>query len=296
MAELILLSAIWGVSFLMIRIAASVFPPVWVGFLRASTGALLLWIVLLASGYKLPPRRLFPWLFLVALFNNAIPFSFFAWGERTVPSSMAAVVNATTPIWTLLLSLAVSRTRASLHVILGVIIGFAGVALVVFSRPSTQVTPREHGSMLFGILIIALGALGYAIATVIAKTKLKALNPLGLATAQLSLAALMLTPLALVGPHPAVISPAPILSILVLGFAGSGVAYLLYYNLLSHISATQVAAVTYLLPVWGIFWGMVAHEIVAPLAYGGVIVVIAGLALMNRPARPTPRLVEATAD
>ena len=77
--QLLLLSAVWGISFLMIRIAASIFPPSWVGFLRASAGALLLWVVLLTSGYKLPPRRLFHWLFLVALFNNAIPFSFFAW-------------------------------------------------------------------------------------------------------------------------------------------------------------------------------------------------------------------------
>jgi len=294
--QLLLLSAVWGISFLMIRIAASIFPPSWVGFLRASAGALLLWVVLLTSGYKLPPRRLFHWLFLVALFNNAIPFSFFAWGERTVPSSMAAVLNATTPIWTLLFSLAVSRTRASLNIITGVTTGFVGVALVVFSRPSTQVTTKEHGEMLFGILIISLGALGYAIATVIAKTKLNGLDPLGLATTQLSLAALMLTPVALIGPHPAMISTASVLSILVLGFAGSGIAYLLYYDLLAHISATQVTAVTYLLPVWGIFWGLVSHETVAPLAYAGVVVVIAGLVLMNRAARPAPKLVEACAD
>jgi drug/metabolite transporter (DMT)-like permease len=80
-------------------------------------------------------------------------------------------------------------------------------------------------------------------------------------------------------------SPAPVLSILVLGFAGSGIAYLLYYHLLAHISATQVAAVTYLLPFWGIFWGLVSHETIPPLAYAGVVVVIAGLVLMNRSGR-----------
>jgi drug/metabolite transporter (DMT)-like permease len=293
-AQLLLLSAVWGISFLMIRIAASVFPPVWVGFLRASTGALFLWVVLLAGDRKLPPRRLFSWLFLVALFNNAIPFSFFAWGERTVPSNLAAVLNATSPIWTLLLSLAVSRTRASLHTIVGVIVGFAGVALVVFSRSSADVSAQGHQNFLFGILIIALGALGYAIATVIAKAKLKGLDPLGLATTQLSLAAVMLAPVAIIGPHPIAISLAPLISIAVLGLAGSGIAYLLYYNLLALVSATQVAAVTYLLPVWGIFWGLIAHETVAPLAYAGVAVVIAGLVLMNRPARPAPKLVVAT--
>src|SRR5258705_2281327 len=137
----------------MIRIAKSAFPPIWVGMLRASLGALLLWIVLLIGRYKLPPRKLFLWLFLVALTNNAIPFSFFAWGEQTVPSSTAAVLNATTPIWTLLLSLAVHRTRASLYTILGVSVGFAGLATVGYSRASTLGENAPHGNLALGIIV-----------------------------------------------------------------------------------------------------------------------------------------------
>jgi drug/metabolite transporter (DMT)-like permease len=294
--QLLLLSAVWGISFLMIRVAASAFPPIWVGMLRASFGALLLWIVLLIGGYKLPPRKLFPWLFLVALTNNAIPFSFFAWGEQTVPSSTAAVLNATTPIWTLLLSLAVHRTRASLYTILGVIVGFAGVAIVVYSRASTTGETTQRGNPVLGIIVIVLAAFGYAVATVIAKAKLQGLDPIGLAVTQLTLAALMLVPIAAIGPHPTAFHLAPILAILVLGFAGSGIAYFLYYSLLAHIPATHVVAVTYLLPVWGIFWGLVAHEPIAPLVYVGVAIVIAGLVLMNRSVTPAPKLIEACAD
>jgi drug/metabolite transporter (DMT)-like permease len=294
--QLLLLSAVWGISFLMIRVAASAFPPIWVGMLRASFGALLLWIVLLIGGYKLPPRKLFLWLFLVALTNNAIPFSFFAWGEQTVPSSTAAVLNATTPIWTLLLSLAVHRTRASLYTILGVIVGFAGVAIVVYSRASTTGETTQRGNLVLGVIVIALAALGYAVATVIAKAKLQGLDPIGLAVTQLTLADLMLVPIAAVGPHPTAFHLAPILAILVLGFAGSGIAYFLYYSLLAHIPATHVVAVTYLLPVWGIFWGLVAREPIAPLAYVGVAIVIAGLVLMNRSVTPAPKLIEACAD
>jgi drug/metabolite transporter (DMT)-like permease len=294
--QLLLLSAVWGISFLMIRVAASAFPPIWVGMLRASFGALLLWAVLLIGGYKLPPRKLFLWLFLVALTNNAIPFSFFAWGEQTVPSSTAAVLNATTPIWTLLLSLAVHRTRASLYTILGVIVGFAGVAIVVYSRASTTGETTQRGNPVFGIIVIVLAALGYAVATVIAKAKLQGLDPIGLAVTQLTLAALMLVPIAAIGPHPTAFHLAPILAILVLGFAGSGIAYFLYYSLLAHIPATHVVAVTYLLPVWGIFWGLVAREPIAPLAYVGVAIVIAGLVLMNRSVTPAPKLIEACAD
>jgi drug/metabolite transporter (DMT)-like permease len=277
--QILLLSAMWGISFLMIWVAASAFPPIWVGMLRASSGALLLWTVLLIGRYKLPPRKLFPWLFLVALTNNAIPFSFFAWGELTVPSSTAAVLNATTPIWTLLLSLAVHRTRASFYTILGVIIGFAGVATVVYSRALPPGEAAQQGNLTLGIGVIALAALGYAVATVIAKAKLQGLDPIGLAVTQLTLASLMLVPVAAVGPHPTAFPLAPILAILVLGFAGSGIAYFLYYSLLAHISATHVA-----------------HEPIAPLAYVGVAVVIAGLILMNRPVAPAPKLIEACAD
>lgn len=296
MAQLLLLSAVWGASFLMIRIADSAFPPVWVGLLRSAMGALLLWVVLLAGGHQLPPRRLISWLVLVALTNNAIPFTFFAWGERTVPSSTAAVLNATTPIWTLLLTLTVTRGRASLNTILGVILGFAGVALVV-NLPSAGDATVGHGQSIWGgVCLIALASLGYGIATVIAKTKLRGMDPIGLATTQLSLSALMLAPVALAGPLPSHIRLPSILAVMVLGFAGSGLAYLLYYKLLAQISATQVAAVTYLLPLWGMFWGSMAHEAITPLSLVGVAVVIAGLILMNRPTTPRPVPAEVCAD
>src|SRR5882724_3482424 len=112
--QILLLSAVWGVSFLMIRVAGTDFPPGWVALLRCALGASLLWTVLKIGGNSLPPRRLLPWLLLVAFFNNALPFVCFAWGERTVPSNIAAVLNATTPIWALLLSLLVNRTRVTL--------------------------------------------------------------------------------------------------------------------------------------------------------------------------------------
>jgi drug/metabolite transporter (DMT)-like permease len=221
-------------------------------------------------------------LLVVALTNNALPFTCFAWGERVIPSNTAALINGPTPIWSLLLSLAATRTRASLNTILGVIVGLSGVALVVTSYNAGEAGARG-GNAMWGILVIALGALGYAIATVIAKTKLRGLDPIGLATTQLSLAALMLTPIAVVGKHPAQIHLESVLAVLVLGLAGSGVAYLLYYSLLARISATQVTAVTYLLPLWGMFWGVIAHESIRLVAYIGAAVVVAGLILMNCP-------------
>jgi drug/metabolite transporter (DMT)-like permease len=279
--QLIVLSAVWGASFILIEITGRSFPPAWVALLRLTFGASLLWAVLKLSRRTLPPRKLIVPLLLVALFNNALPFCLFALGERTVPSGIAGVLNATTPIWALLLSFSVRSARPSQFTIVGVLLGFAGVVGVVLSRDDNAHGAASSSAFLLGVVFIALGSLGYAIATVIAKTRLHGLDPIGLATTQLSLAWLMIVPVALLGPHPVHVQSSSISAAIALGFAGSGVAYLLYYDLLSKISSTQVVAVTYLLPIWGLFWGYIAHEPIRWTAYIGVLVTVAGLALMN---------------
>jgi len=280
-SQLLLLSAVWGASFILIELTGRSFPPAWVAILRLSFGAMFLWSVLKLKGRSLPPRRLLVPLLLVALFNNAIPFIFFALGERTVPSSIAAVLNATTPIWALLLTLAVQSARPNRFTIMGVLLGFSGVLVVVFSHGHDSGRYSGGAPFFRGVMFIALASLGYAIATVIAKIKLKGLDPIGLATTQLSLAWLMVLPVALFGSHPAVILPSSIFAAILLGVAGSGVAYLLYYDLLTRIPPTHVVAVTYLLPIWGLFWGYIAHEPILWTAYIGVTIVIFGLILLN---------------
>jgi drug/metabolite transporter (DMT)-like permease len=280
-ALIVLLSGIWGVSFLLIRIAGQSFPPFWIALMRCGLGALLLWTVLLGAGKQAPARKNLPWLLLVGLFNNAIPFTCFAWGERSVPSNTAAVLNATTPIFTLLLGMALQRKRVAGNIILGVLLGFAGVLLVVFSQARVPDVHVSTARFFFGVGLITTGALGYAIATIIAKAKLQAVDPIGIAASQLGLAFLVVLPLAAFGPHPDHPHRSALLAIAVLGFAGSGLAYLLFFHLLRTVPATHAVAVTYLLPVWGVIWGAVAHEPVGMLTFAGVAVVIGGLILMN---------------
>lgn len=279
--QIVLLSAVWGISFLMMRVAVPVFPPAWIALLRCALGAGLLWGVLLRGAHRLPPRRLAPWLVFIAVFNNVVPFTFFAWGERTVASNIAAVLNATVPIWTLLFSVLVFRTGAGPGTIVGVLVSFVGVLVVVLGNPADSVSGLA-GGVTFGTCIIALAAASYAIATLVAKRKLKGLDPIGLATTQLSLATLLLLPIALAGSHPEQLRAGPVAAVAVLGFAGSGIAYLLYYRLLEEISPTQLVAVTYLMPLWGLFWGLFAAESIGITAGVGVALTIGGLVLMNR--------------
>jgi drug/metabolite transporter (DMT)-like permease len=274
------LSGVWGISFLMIRIADTTFPPIWVALLRCSLGAVLLWAILALRGNRLPPRSHLRWLLLVALLNNALPFTCYALGEETVPSNIAAVLNAAVPIWTLLMTMTIERRRAQLVTIAGVLVAFAGVVLVAMQGSETG-PAQASVNPLGGILVIVLATLSYAVATVVAKAKLRGLDPIGLATTQLTLASLMLLPFALAGAHPSALHAGPIGAIAVLGFAGSGIAYLLYYRLLPAISATQLAAVTYIIPIWGVFWGLIAREQIGAGTYVGVGVTIAGLVLLN---------------
>jgi drug/metabolite transporter (DMT)-like permease len=285
--QIVLLSAAWGISFLMMRIAVVGYPPLWIAMLRCALGAALMWLVLLVGGKRLPPRRLLHWLLLVALLNNAVPFSLFAWGERWVPSNTASVLNATTPIWTLLLSMSIDRKMPRWVTSVGVVLAFLGVLVVVATHAAAPDAPAAGNGVMRGTLAIGAAALCYAIASLLAKSKLRGLDPIGLATTQLTLSALLLLPVTLSGAWPAeFLAPAPLGAVAVLGFIGSGVAYLLYYKLLAEVSATQVVAVTYLLPVWGMFWGLVAGEDIGVATYAGVAITLAGLVLLNLPVRP----------
>jgi drug/metabolite transporter (DMT)-like permease len=284
--QIVGLSAIWGISFLLIRVAGQSFPPLWIAVMRSGLGALLLWTTLLLSGKRPASRQYVPWLLLVGLFNNAIPFTCFAWGERVVPSNTAGVLNATTPIWTLLIGMAVTRVRPLWNVLVGVGLGFAGVVLVVLRESSNTDVTVPQSVFVKGVLVIVCGALGYAIASVIAKSKLQGVDPIVIAASQLGSAFVMVTPLALLGPWPSHITAATLGAAAVLGLAGSGIAYLLFFHILRTSSATHATAVTYLLPVWGVFWGAIAHESIGMGTFVGVAVTLAGLALMNVKKKP----------
>ncbi len=286
--QIVALSAIWGASFLLIRVAGQSFPPLWIAVLRSGLGALLLWTTLLLNGKRPAPRAYVPWLLLVGLFNNAIPFTCFAWGEQVVPSNTAAVLNATAPIWTLLIGIGVTRVRPLWNVLVGVVLGFGGVVLVVLRQSASASVNVPQSVFVQGVLVIVVGALGYAIASVIAKAKLQGVDPIVIAASQLGSAFVMVTPLAMLGPWPSHLTAGTLGAAAVLGLAGSGIAYLLFFHILRTVPVTHAVAVTYLLPVWGVFWGVVAHESIGLGTFVGVAVTLAGLALMNLRRKPVP--------
>lgn len=273
--DLLLLSAFWGTSFILIKWAGHDFPPAWVALLRSVFGALVLLLVLGVRRLPLPPRSFWPALALLALLNNAFPWLMFAVGEQTVSSSVASILNATTPLFTLLIGVGMREARPSGQVWLGVLLGLAGVGLTVSGGLS------GGQASLAGVLVILAAALSYGFGGVLGKKKAAGLTPLSVAAGQLLLSALWLTPFALFGAHPTEVTVRGIAAAVVLGILGSGLAYLLFYSLLARVSPTQTTAVTYLLPIWGLFWGALAGEHIGLTSLLGVGVVLLGVVLIN---------------
>jgi drug/metabolite transporter (DMT)-like permease len=294
MVEMFLLSAVWGASFILIKLAGDDLPPVWVAVGRLAFGSAFLWIALGLGRHKLPPLRLLPPLLVVAVLNNAIPFCFFPWGERTVPSSIAAILNATTPIWALLLGLVFGTARATRLTSVGVALGFLGVLGVVYGHATGIAKGTSSGGYLLGVVLIAAASLSYGAGAVLAKRWLQGVEPVVIATFQLTLAGLLLLPLAVFGPHPAALHLKSAIAVTVLGVLGSGLAYLLFFRLLATISSTRTVAVTYLLPIWGLFWGFIAGEEIRWTALAGVVVVLVGLILLNLKTEPRPLATSAS--
>jgi len=286
--EMFLLSAVWGASFILIKLAGDDLPPVWVAAGRLAFGSAFLWIVLRLGRHKMPPLRLLPPLLIVAVLNNAIPFCFFPWGERTVPSSIAAILNATTPIWALLLGLLVGTAHATRLTRVGVALGFLGVLGVVYGHTAGLAGGTSSRSYLLGVVLILAASFSYAAGAVAAKHWLQGVEPVVIATFQLTLAGLVLLPLAVFGPHPVALRWQSAVAVTVLGVLGSGLAYLLFFRLLATISSTRTVAVTYVLPIWGLFWGYIAGEEIRWTALAGVLVVLAGLILLNLKTEPQP--------
>jgi len=139
-----------------------------------------------------------------------------------------------------------------------------------------------------------VASFSYAAGAVAAKRWLQGVEPVVIATFQLTLAGVLLLPLAVFGSHPAALHWQSAAAVIVLGVLGSGLAYLLFFRLLATISPTRTVAVTYLLPIWGLFWGFIAGEEIRWTALAGVAVVLAGLILLNLKTEPKP--VAKTAD
>jgi drug/metabolite transporter (DMT)-like permease len=286
-----LLALIWGSAFLWIKLADRGFSPVEVTLARLALGAAVLFAIVPARREKTPrPGRLWVIIAVAALFANAVPYLLFAVAEQTVDSSTAGIINATTPLWTVVLALAVRHQKTVTGwQAAGLVVGFAGAVLIF--------TPWRTASGLLsaGGLECLAASVSYAISYIYMDRFLarRGIGPVVLSACQLAAAAVMLAiALAVSGaPAPHVTAEA-VAAVAVLGIVGTGFAYVLNYQIIASEGATVASTVTYLLPVVAIVLGVVVlGETVTAAMLAGIALVLLGVALTRlrtQPTQPTP--------
>ena len=276
---LVLLSLLWGGSFLCVGIAVQELPVLTIIALRVSLAALVLWGIALFSGHQLPRGRKTWQAFLaLGLLNNVIPFGLIVFGQQTIGAGLAAILNATTPLWTVLIAaLFLADERFSKQKLFGVLLGLVGV-IVMVGPDSLAGISRNLGAQL-----AVLGAtLSYAFASVFGRRFAAAkISPLHTALGQVTASSFILVPLALMIDTPwasALPSQATIFAILGLAVLSTAGGYLLFFNILERAGATNVSLVTLLIPPSAIAMGILfLEEKLQGIHFIGLALIISGL-------------------
>ena len=288
--DLLLLAAIWGSSFLFMRLVVPAFGPVALGFVRVGGAALVLLPLLLMRGEWPVLRRHWPQLLVVGLTNSALPFLCFGYAAYTLPAGLAAIFNAATPLSTALLAWLwlgdpLTRWRS-----LGLALGFAGVAgLAVYksTHGAGGAALQALGSFqldtptALAIAACLAGTLMYGYAANHVKRYVPGLPSMVMAAGtQLAATAALAIPAWLAWPAAA---PKPMDWLMAgsLAVLASGLAYVLYFRLMARVGGTQAASVTFLVPVFAAFWGalFLGEAVTVPMLTGGAVI-LAGTALV----------------
>lgn len=293
--RLVLLAAIWGGSFLCMRIAVPAFGPGMLIGLRVAIAAVFLWGVcrLMHKGAPLLPH--WKHYLILGLFNSALPFLCFAYAAQTLGASLLSILNATAPIFGAIIGMLWLRTPVTRTTALGLALGIAGVATLV----GGSITVKD-GNWWLAIGAGLLAPVCYGIAgtyTKKAQSGLSPLNsrsgpsplkaqsgpsPLDNAHGSMWAATLLALPGALFIPGGGVPSSLAWVSVVALGVLCTGAAYLLYFRLIRDIGATRALSVTFLIPVFGVLWGvLLLGEHVGLNALAGGALVLLGVALAN---------------
>lgn len=275
---LIFLGAIWGGSFLFLRLAVGDFGPNWMIFLRALFGAVCLFGVC-SFWIKTPldlKENLGHYAILGAL-NTAVPFLLFGYASLTVPASLMAVLNATVVVWATFVSAIWERKWPPLLSIIGAFVGVFGVAVLI--HIDVKALKIDY---LVGIFLGLLAAFCYGFSSVYSKYGPK-INPINNAHGSLWFASAFLLPSLFFTDVPHQVSNISWAAVLIMGLVSTGLAFFLFYRLIDEIGAAQATSVAYLIPVFGVLWGaLILKEPLdmSTLLGGGLI--LCAVALINQ--------------
>lgn len=274
--RLVLLAAIWGSSFLFMRISAPVLGPALLIEYRVAFAAAFLAIVSVLLNKRLDVRANWRHYLMLGMFNSALPFLLFAFAARTLSASLLSVLNATAPMWGALIGALWSRQRIGARAALGLLLGSAGVALLVGFDATTK-----RPDALLAVMAALGGAFSYSVASAYARSA-RSVEPFANAHGSMWAATLLVLPMLPFFPAPAVPTIGIMGATLALGVMCSGIAYILYFRLIQDVGPTSALTVTFLSPLFGILWGVLfLGETVGWYTAAGAAIVISGTALVT---------------
>ena len=275
MIELPLLAAIWGSSFLFMKIGGSEFGPILFMAIRTLIASLLLIsILLLKKQFSLLAIHKKE-IFIVGMMNTAIPFVLFGWATLTLSAGSTSVLNATTPMFGAIVAVVWLKDKLTPVAITGLMIGFAGVYVLMFDKLNL---PETNVILPTGAVMLA--SLFYGISANYTKRYLSNVKPLVLAAGSQISATLVLLPISFAFLPKAMPSIEAINSVVFLGIICTGFAYIIFFRLIAELGPTKAISVTYLIPVFGLFWGVVfLQENITLTMLSGCGLILMGVAL-----------------
>ena len=291
---LVALSVLWGSSFFFVAVAVRELPPLTIVVLRIGIAALVLWTLLQALGLSIQrDRKALRLFFGIGLLNTVLPSCLTVWAQTHIGSGVAAILNATTPMFTVIIAhILTPDEKLTFPRLLGVVVGFIGVA-VLFGGASV----RSLGVNVVAELAILVAAIAYAFAGVLGlKFKEMGIIPISAATGLATASTLLLLPVVVIAETPwthPVPDGATIAAILALALVSTVIGYILYFHILSTAGATNLLLVAFLAPVSAIMLGaIVLGERLEAKHFAGMGLIGLGLmAIDGRPARLASRLL-----
>lgn len=277
------LALIWGCAFMFIDIAVHHIPPLTYVWLRVTIAAAGLWLFLKLSGQSLHlPRQVWGSILLLALLNNLIPFALFGWSQTHIASGLASILNATTPIWGVVVAhLFTGDERITPRKLAGVLLGFGGVATMI--GPSLL---SSLGSSALAQLACVAASLSYALAAVWARRFRRiGVKPLSVTTGQLTAGAVVMLPVSMIVDRPWTEAFPPLGAwgaVTALALFCTALGYVLYFRLIDRAGATNALLVTLLVPPVAILLGsLFLGELLAPQDFAGLALIALGFAAID---------------
>lgn len=273
--ELLLLASIWGASFIFMRIASPEFGPILLMALRTLTASLFLLPLVFFTNKHTAFKGYKAKIFIVGIFNTAIPFVLFGYATLTLSGGLTSVLNSTVPMFGAIVAYLWFREKLSISASFGLLIGFVGVYLLMLDK----ITLGQQNILLPTLAALA-ASLCYGLSANYTKRYLSGISSTVLATCSQVSATLVLVPISLFFIPAQLPSNAAIMSVILLGVLCTAFAYVIFFHLIANLGPAKAISVTYLIPAFGLFWGNIfLSEVVTTSMLIGCGFILTGVAL-----------------